>query len=143
MSKVSRLKVPIKTSGVFVTSPFDINSIDYNKLNPAFSFEYVQEDYCLSKWEAKKIKSLIQKLGKLEKHTWSEIQVQLIYQYSKVDKTGIKVKIPDFITPDVNIYYMKPFGSDNKYRIFGIRDKHNFKFLWFDDKHEVYPGKYR
>lgn len=124
------------------TNPY-FSDFNYNNLKPAFSFEYVQEKYCLSKWENKQIKKLIQELGKFEKHTWNEIFQGSIFKYSKVDKNGLKVAIPSFITPDVDIYYIKPFGSNCSYRVFGIRDRHNFKFLWFDDKHEIYPGKYR
>lgn len=125
------------------SNPYYREDINYNNYKPAFSFEYVQEKYCLSKWESKQIKKLIQELGKFEKHTWNDIYQGSIFKYSKVDKNGLKASIPSFITPDVDIYYFKPFGTNTPYRVFGIRDRHNFKFLWFDDKHEIYPGNYR
>lgn len=117
----------------------NFKSINYNYLKPAFSFEYVQERFCLSKWDNKRIKRLIEELGKLENFTWQEILTQSINHFKVVDKQGLKVDIPRFITPDVKIHYMKPFGTNTPYRVFGIRDGHNFKFLWFDDKHEIYP----
>ena len=144
MGKPSRLTTPEMMKGKMVTVPFGKgNDINYNDLKPAFSFEYVQPNYCLSKWDNKKIRRLIEELGKFELHTWKQIQQDSVFRYAKVkDRSGIRVPIPRFVTPDVDIYYMKPFGSGCKHRVFGIREGHNFKFLWFDSKHEVYPGGY-
>jgi hypothetical protein len=144
MGKGSRITTPGElTRGnkiILPGNPFNIEN--YDNLKPAFSFEYVQGNYCLSKWNNKKIKRLIEELAKFETHTWAEIQRSSIFRYSKVNKNGLTVSIPAFITPDVNIYYLKPFGSNTPYRVFGVREGHNFKFLWFDYKHEVYPGCY-
>ena len=140
MSKVGRISNPVAGKGKRIDIPQNVlEFVDYNDLSPAFSFEYVQSDYCLSKWDKERIKRLIEELGKLEKHKWKDIIVNHLFHLKAVDKKGLKVKIPKFITPDVTIYYIKPFGTDTKYRVFGIRDRHNFKFLWFDNKHEIYP----
>ena len=146
MSKVSRITNPILTKGKQISLPPEVDVLSlvkYDELTPAFSFEYVQGNYCLSKWDAPHIKRLIEELGKLEKHKWKDIWAQHLFQINKVDPKGLrKVSIPTFITPDVTIFYFKPFGSGNKYRVFGVRTGHNFKFLWFDNKHEIYPGGY-
>lgn len=118
----------------------DIDSINYNDYVPAFSFLYAQDNYCLSQWESKDIKKLIDRLAKFETKKWSEIHTQSVYQFSKVDKNGLSIKIPNEITDDTNIYYFKPFGQNTPFRVFGIKERHNFKFLWFDKKHEVYSG---
>lgn len=134
-----KFKEPQKTTGKHISFPDLSQQIDYNKLCPAFSFKYMENKYCLSKWESKRIKRLIEVLGKLEGFTWQEITTQNIYHFKVVDKQGLTVSIPNFITPDMNIYYLKPFGTDTKFRVFGIRIGHNFHFLWFDDKHQIYP----
>lgn len=137
--KVQKIKTPTIITTGKLHLPDIVSSIDYDELTPAFSFEYVQKEYCLSTWQSDKIKRLIEELAKLEKHKWGEIITQHIFQYKAVNKDGLKVSIPKFITPDMKIYYFKPFGKGNAYRIFGIRYRHNFKFLWFDSKHEIYP----
>lgn len=145
MGRTSRVTTPAELrKGKKVLTPDNpYEKVNYNTLKPAFSFEYMQPKYCLSNWEPKQIKKLIKVLVKFEGKTWAEIHSENYLLYSKVNKKGIKVSIPDFITPDMDIYYIKPFGSNNSYRVFGIRKGHNFKFLWFDDKHEIYPGQYR
>ena len=143
MSKRSKIRNPISQVDQLgrIHLPQEIENINYNDLQPAFSFEYVQDKYCLSNWDKKSIKRLIDKLGKLEKYKWKDILIQQIFHFKAVDRKGLKVLVPDFITPDVTIYYIKPFGTNTPYRVFGIREGHNFKFLWFDATHEIYPGK--
>ena len=86
-----------------------------------------------------RIKGLIDKLKMLETKTWQEIFFMHILDFKPVDKGSLTVKIPENITDDVKILYFKPFGSQNAHRVFGYKDRHNFKFLWFDKNHEIYP----
>ena len=122
------------------------DEINYNNLSPAFRFSDIQKDYCLSKWNDKEQKSLIDCLQKMETKNWNEILHyggRPLFGYKKTNKDGIIPNIPENITKDTNIYYFQPKGSNTSYRIFGYREGHNFCFLWFDRKHEVYPGDYK
>lgn len=113
----------------------------YDSYKPAFSFEHAQGNYCLSNWHKKDIKKLIEKFKIFESKTWNEMKHDNVLRMGLVDKKGLKkVRIPQALTPDVNIYYLKPFGQNTPQRIFGFKERHNFKFLWFDNNHEIYPG---
>lgn len=136
----NRIKNPNITNMGRIKTPQNIDCIRYDDYCPAFSFSYVQKDYCLSKCSSNDIRKLIEKLATLETKNWSEIKSKHIFQFKIVNRNGLKVSIPNVITPDVNIQYFKPFGQNTSFRVFGIKERHNFKFLWFDKNHEIYPG---
>jgi|GEM_PF-3176652 len=120
-----------------------LDLINYHDFAPAFLFSSVQKNFCLSSWDKGRIKILIEKLSLLESKKWNDILCSRILEFKQVDKTGLKVSTPPEVTDDTTIFYFQPCGSKNSHRVFGYRERHNFRFLWFDKNHEVYPGKYK
>jgi hypothetical protein len=140
MSKKSKIKRPKLTQSSNIKKPkVEFDNVPYDELCPAFSFEFAQDNYCLSEWRSKDIKKLISKFKIFESQTWKDIKLKNILHWHKVDKNGLAVAIPNTLTADIDIYYIKPFGQNTAHRIFGFKDRHNFKFLWFDKNHELYP----
>lgn len=136
----ARFQTPPQNQGTQVKLQDHLNLINYNDLCPAFLFSATQRKFCLSSWEKNRIKVLIDKLSMLESKTWNEIIRSNILHFKQVDKSGLKVSIPPEVTADTQIFY---FRADDSHRVFGYKERHNFKFLWFDKEHKVYPGQYR
>ncbi|RKZ48063.1 MAG: hypothetical protein DRR16_22345 [Candidatus Parabeggiatoa sp. nov. 3] len=81
------------------------------------------------------------KLAQFECMTWAEIKhpntgchpIKITALCSEAQKRLTEIKVIEF---EEELFSLRLSGKE---RIWGIRERHIFKILWWDPRHEVYP----
>jgi hypothetical protein len=91
--------------------------------------------------DAKTLKYVHGKLAQFETMTWAEVNhpntgchpIKVIDLCSKAQKRLAEIKVFEF---EEELFFLRLSGKE---RLWGIRERHVFKILWWDPMHEVYP----
>jgi len=91
--------------------------------------------------DAKTLKYVHQKLAQFETMTWAEINnpntgchpIKVRDLCSEAQKRLLEIKVIEF---EEELFSLRLSGKE---RLWGIRERHIFKILWWDPRHEVYP----
>lgn len=110
-------------------------SIDYDNVNPVFSFRHACQNNCLlSSWQTTELDQLVKRLKYIEQMTWKEVKANKGLNYKPVE--NYVLTLPSSVPKDSVIRELK---VDDTKRLFGFRDGNIFFFIWFDREHEVEP----
>ena len=112
--------------------------VDYDKLNPVFSFYKIQDGYSINDCEINEKVSLLTKISKISMHSWIELK--------SLDKHGegcevlknlgsLKCSIPSTVPQDATLIIFR--FHDTKPMI-GYREKSIFHIIWLDRKLSLY-----
>jgi len=91
--------------------------------------------------DAKTLKYVHGKLAQFETMTWAEVNhpntgchpIKVRDLCSKAQKRLAEIQVIEF---EEELFSLRLSGKE---RLWGIRECHIFKILWWDSKHEVYP----
>ncbi len=108
---------------------------------PQWSFVLVDigAQWSFSNMKGPQLAKALRRLGEFEKMTWAAIEqggshpIQVTEIISDARKRLVKIRQDD---EDV-LFSLRMSG---KQRIWGIRDRHILRILWWDPNHEVYPS---
>lgn len=102
LEKNKFIKQPFVKQGKNVKTPDVIEIENFN--HPIFCFKHLHSNYKVSKCSDKQMKALLTKLEQLSQLSWNEII--LAHKHGtgseKIKKSSLKVKVPAFITDDVD-----------------------------------------
>ncbi len=93
------------------------------------------------KMDAKTLKYVHGKLAQFETMTWAEVNhpntgchpIKIKDLCSEAQKRLAEIKIIEF---EEELFSLRLSGKE---RLWGIREHHLFKILWWDPRHDVYP----
>lgn len=88
---------------------------------------------------AEKVRTVHKKLSAFESMTWNEIgrSNDSHFMPVKVLSKAARVRLEELEQDDVEQLYSLRIVA--KERVWGIRDRHILKLLWWDPEHQVYP----
>lgn len=114
---------------------------DYGKRKPVWKFSIMDFDgpFGCGQITAAKIKEIHRKLCAFETMAWNEIERNGQSHFmppSIISKTA-QSRLAEINQDDAdNLFSLRLTGTE---RIWGIRDRHVYKILWWDPDHKVYP----
>ena len=110
---------------------------------PVWVFGRVDLDgrWCWTHLSSNDLRQIIQRLGNLERMTWSEIEQSTKSHFVKVDDLIKEAndRLAEIKQDDVDELFS--LRVTNIIRLWGIRVGEEFHFLWCDPNHEVCPSK--
>lgn len=95
------------------------------------SLRHLAASHCISKCQKPDVLSFADKVRMLTQKSWSELQQAHKHGlgFETIARDGLKVAVPDHVTPDVNII---AFRFSGKMPMVGYKDGQTFHVLWFD-----------
>lgn len=110
-----------------------------NKFKPIFSFEYLDDDYCISKCEKHEKASFADTLRVMGKMTWEELINTRRHANGceEIPVKQIRGHLPKIITEDVD--HVLAFRFQGKKPMVGHRVKETFYVIWLDRNFKLYP----
>ncbi|MHB1462347.1 MAG: hypothetical protein ACYC1M_13765 [Armatimonadota bacterium] len=106
---------------------------------PLFSFQYLDKggEWCIyEKAEAPDILGLMRDLGNYEQMKWNELLRGGSHRIS-VESLTRKAQDRLYDIKQADIEELFSISITNKKRLWGIRDRHILRLLWWDPNHEV------
>jgi len=127
-------------------SPFNGKSdqndkpVDFDRLPPIFSFEYMLEGsgYSVACCDKDHKAALMSRLFKLSQMNWQQIRLadRLGLGSEKIARDSLKPPIPKRVTEDADFLALRYNG---KHPMVGFRDGRTFNVLFIDHTMDVYP----
>ncbi len=104
---------------------------------PAFSLQYVDKKYCLSKCQKKEKAAFADTIHRLSRYTWAELMRSPRHGVGceKIPQYHLTRPVPPHLTPDVTILAFRFFG---KAPMVGYKHGRVFYVIWFDRKYTLY-----
>ena len=114
---------------------------DFNKRTPVWRFSIMDFDgpFGCHTLNADKVRTVHKRLSSFESMTWNEIGRSNDSHFISVKSIGkdAQNRLAEIEQDDAEqLYSLRITGKE---RVWGIRDRHIFKLLWWDPEHEVYP----
>ena len=111
-------------------------NVDYNKLNPVFSFIYLDKKYSIDECTLEDKSKFFSKLVKLSQMTWQDIISTHRHGLGSetIKKDAIKCSINN--VPEGCTFIALRFSE--KKAMVGFRDKNIFHIVWFDRDFTLY-----
>jgi hypothetical protein len=112
--------------------------VNYNKLKPLFSMEYLDKDYCISKCVKNEKSSFADTLRIIGQMTWDELYLAPRHGNGceKIKIEEIHGRKPKIITPDVD--YVLAIRFHGKMPMVGHKVNQVFYIIWVDRKFDLY-----
>lgn len=142
MSKNDRRKSPKIAPGnaPFIERQPRTEPASTQEKNPAWSFNLIDFDgpWCPKIMDRERFLYVLEKLCEFESMTWREIEGSRshsieVWMLCKQARDRLLVIRQDDIA---ELFSLRLSGRE---RVWGIRDGHIFRFLWWDPEHKVYP----
>lgn len=104
---------------------------------PLFSFEFMQEDYCVSACTSDERSSVLSKLRTLSQLTWQQIKQADRHGlgFEIIGRDSFRAAVPRFLTPEINLIAFRAIGLAP---MVGYRSGRIFHILWIDRDFTVY-----
>ncbi|EJM22034.1 hypothetical protein PMI21_00216 [Pseudomonas sp. GM18] len=104
---------------------------------PIFSFEYLQQGYCVSDCSAEERGGVLGKLRSLSQLTWQQLRQAPRHGlgYEIIARTSLKAPVPAVVTEDVHLIAFRAIG---KAPMVGFRFGRIFHVLWVDRAYTLY-----
>lgn len=104
---------------------------------PLFSFEFMQDDYCVSSCTSDERSNVLSKLRTLSKLTWQQIKQADRHGlgFEIIGRDSFRASIPRFLTPEINLISFRAIGMAP---MVGYRAGRIFHILWIDRDFTVY-----
>jgi len=104
---------------------------------PVFSFEYLQQNYCVADCNADERSSVLSKLHTLSKLSWQQLRQAPRHGlgYEIIARNSIKAPLPRILTDEVNLI---AFRAINMAPMVGFRVGRIFHILWVDRAFTLY-----
>ncbi|MBF8793477.1 hypothetical protein IRZ70_11745 [Pseudomonas monteilii] len=117
------------------SSPAETDDSDLKP--PVFSFEYLQNGWCIQDCQQEERSKMLDKLRRLSSLSWREIRQQDRHGLGTeiIDRNAIKTAIPNFLTDDVNLL---AFRVIEKAPMVGYRKGRVFHVIWIDRTFSLY-----
>ena len=132
-----RINPPRQEKGSKIGSPSEKIQIPPEQQAPIFCLRYLEGNYCLTKCQQDERAAFADKIHRLSKLTWSEIQSQGRHKLGceKISRDAIKASIPSHITKEVNFLSFRFCGMK---AMVGYRDGSVFHVIWLDRDFTLY-----
>ncbi|CAI9007967.1 hypothetical protein [Pseudomonas sp. IT-P294] len=104
---------------------------------PVFSFEYLQQGYCVSDCSAEERGGVLGKIRVLSQLTWQQLRQAPRHGlgYEIIDRSSLKPAIPLVVTEDVHLIAFRAIGMAP---MVGFRFGRIFHVLWVDRAFTLY-----
>lgn len=104
---------------------------------PVFSFEYLQNGWCIQDCEAVERSKMLERLRILGKMPWRELRREHRHRYGceTIERNSLKVGIPDFLTGDVRLLVFRAF---ERVAMVGYKNHRVFHVVWIDREFKLY-----
>lgn len=110
---------------------------DFEKRPPIFSFEYLQNGWCIQDCQSTERSKMLDRLRILGKLTWQQIRQEHKHRYGTetISQDSLKVGIPPFVTPDTRLI---AFRAYDLVAMVGYKSDRVFHVLWIDREFKLY-----
>lgn len=110
---------------------------DSEEKPPIFSFEYLQNGWCISDCERDERAKMLDRLRIIGKLTWKQIRQENRHRYGteQISRNSITCGIPPFVTPDINLI---AFRAYDLVPMVGYKSDRIFHVLWIDRAFRLY-----
>lgn len=110
---------------------------DSDEKPPVFSFEYLQQGWCIQDCEQDERSRMLDKLRRLSRLPWKQIRQQPRHGLGTetIALNSIKAPLPSFITEDVTLL---AFRVIDRAPMVGYRNGRIFYVIWVDRKYALY-----
>ena len=131
-----RIKQPAVLGGKFKLTEVSVQG-STNSKNPLFSFEYLSDEYCISKCENEDKLQFVNKLRVIGKQTWQQLTQNNKHGtgFEKIASDALLVAIPRSLTEDCTFI---AFRFSDKKPMIGFRRNEVFYIVWIDPTFQVY-----
>ncbi|CAM3304385.1 hypothetical protein [Pseudomonas plecoglossicida] len=104
---------------------------------PIFSFEFLQNGYCVSDCTNDERGTMLGKLRTISQLSWQELRQAPRHGlgYETIARNALKAPLPPVVTEDVNLIAFRAIG---KAPMVGFRSGRTFHVLWVDRGFTVY-----
>ena len=113
------------------------DSIPSTQKKPIFSFEHLQDDYCITLCKSDDKLAFVNTLRKLSKLTWSQIRSTHRHGLGseKIYRDSLRVIIPPQIGDDVTFIAIRFSGHK---AMIGYQEARILHIVWFDRDYSIY-----
>jgi len=135
MAKFKRREREATVSVTARTSTIEMDSSEARP--PVFSFEYLQNGWCIQDCEAVERSKMLERLRILGKMPWRELRKEHRHRYGceTIDRNSLKVGIPAFLTGDVRLLVFRAF---ERVAMVGYKNHRVFYVVWIDREFKLY-----
>ncbi|MCU0073986.1 hypothetical protein N8H71_20535 [Pseudomonas koreensis] len=104
---------------------------------PVFSFEYLQNGWCIQDCETVERSKMLERLRVLGKMSWRELRKEHRHRYGceTIERSSLKVGIPAFLTGDVRLLVFRAF---ERVAMVGYKNQRIFYVVWIDREFKLY-----
>jgi hypothetical protein len=104
---------------------------------PVFSFEYLQNGWCIQDCEAVERSKMLERLRILGKMPWRDLRKEHRHGYGceTIERSSLKVGIPAFLTDDVRLLVFRAF---ERVAMVGYKNDRIFYVMWIDRAFKLY-----
>lgn len=135
---MARFKRRERDAAATVTARTSAIEIDSSEARPpVFSFEYLQNGWCIQDCEAVERSKMLERLRILGKMPWKELRREHRHRYGceTIERNSLKVGIPDFLTSDVRLLVFRAF---ERVAMVGYKNHRVFHVVWIDREFKLY-----
>lgn len=110
---------------------------DSDQKSPVFSFEYLQQGWCVQDCQQEERSRMLDKLRRLSQLSWKQIRQEHRHGLGTeiIRKNSLKVEVPGFITDDVRLLAFRAFDM---VAMVGYRNGRIFHIIWIDRTFTLY-----
>jgi hypothetical protein len=104
---------------------------------PLFSFEYLQQGYCVSDCSAEERGGVLSKIHSLSQLSWQQLRQAPRHGlgYEIIERGSLRAPVPPVVTEDVNLIAFRAIGMAP---MVGFRFGRIFHVLWVDRTYRLY-----
>jgi hypothetical protein len=135
---MAKFKRRERDAAVIVTVRTSTIEMDSSEARPpVFSFEYLQNGWCIQDCEAVERSKMLERLRILGKMPWRELRKEHRHRYGceKIERNSLKVGIPAFLTGDVRLLVFRAF---ERVAMVGYKNHRVFYVVWIDREFKLY-----
>ncbi|WP_414917060.1 hypothetical protein [Pseudomonas sp. IT-P395] len=135
---MAKFKRRERDAAVIVTARTSTIEMDSSEARPpVFSFEYLQNGWCIQDCEAVERSKMLERLRILGKMPWRELRKEHRHRYGceTIARNSLKVGIPAFLTGDVRLLVFRAF---ERVAMVGYKNHRVFYVVWIDREFKLY-----